>query len=92
MCLLDGFLFALLLESVAQFDVLLGQFAAQLFRCFLRFFLKVRFTTVQIIKTTCDFACHFQMRYLILTDRYMLRAVNQNIRRLQQRIAQKAVG
>ena len=45
-----------------------------------------------MIEATCNFAADFKMRNLIFTNRHFVRTVNDDVRRLHERIAEKTVG
>ncbi len=47
---------------------------------------------VQMVETATDFPRHLKVRHLILANRHPARPVHDDIRRLQHRIAEKAVG
>ncbi len=59
---------------------------------FLDLLLELRLAAVDVIEAPRHLARDFDVRDLIFAHRHVLRAVQQNIRALQQRVAQKAIG
>ena len=83
---------AILLETGAQGVVQLCLFGAKFFDGCLGLFLKPFFTAEQVVEASRDFAGQFDVRNLILADRYTIRAINENVGGLHQGIAKKAIG
>ena len=54
--------------------------------------LELRLAAVDVIEAARDLARDLDVRHLVLADRHVLRAVQQDVGRLQQRIAEEAVG
>ena len=82
----------LLLIAGAQFGIQLGFFAAQFLDRGLGFFFKTDLASIDVIETAGNLAGEFDMRHLILAYRHLCRPVDEDVRALQQRISQEAVG
>ncbi len=76
----------------AQFLVELGALAAQLLHRLLRLVLEARLAAVEVIEAARDLARELDVRHLILAHRHLVGAVDQDVGRLQQRIAEETVG
>ena len=92
MRLLNRFLIAVLLKASAQLFIQPRLFAPQLFDSFAGLLFKTRLTTIHMIETTSQFAGKFNMWQLILTDRYLVGTIDQDIGTHQQRITEEAIG
>ena len=90
--LLDRIIVALLLVTITQFGVELSPLTAQFFRREQGFFLKLGLAPIEMVKASSDLAGKLNVGHLILPHGDMGRSVNQDIGRLQQGIAQKAIG
>ena len=89
--LFERFVVAFLLIRDAQLVIQLRALAAELLRGFHRLFLEARLAAVQVVEAARDLARHLDVRHLILADRHERRAIQQNVRRHQHRIAEEAV-
>ncbi len=56
------------------------------------FFFKAGFFAKYVVKATRNLTRNFHVRHLIFTHRHQCAAVEQDVGRLQQRVAKKAVG
>lgn len=89
--LFERLVVAFLLIRDAQFVIQLRALAAELLRGFERLLFEVRLLAVEIVEAARDLARHFDVRHLVFADRHQRRAIQQNVRRHQHRIAEKAV-
>ena len=82
----------LLLEFPAQLPVVRGVAGAEALDGALDLGLEIRLATIDIVEAARDLARDLDVRDLVLADRHVLGPVHQDVRALQQRIAEKAVG
>ncbi len=82
---------ALFLIVLAQRPVHGGIARAEALDGLLGLLLELRLAAVDVIEAARDLARDLDVRHLILADRHVLRAVQQDVGRLQQRIAEKPV-
>jgi hypothetical protein len=90
--LLDGVAVAFLLEADAQLLVQPGPLAAQFPDRFARLGLEARRTAIEVVEAAGDFARKLDVRHLVLAHRHLVGAVDQDVGRLQQRVAEETVG
>ena len=83
---------ALLLVAAAQVAVELGVLLAHLADGLFGLLLEARLAPVDVVEAAGDLAGQFHVRDLILPHRHAGGLVDEDVRALQQRIAQKAVG
>ena len=91
-CRGECLLVALLLVTGAQFPIHLATFYTEFFHGGFRFLLEPGFTAVDVIEAARDLAGKFDVRNLVFADRHAIGAVDQDVRSLQQWIAEEAVG
>ncbi len=89
---LDRRLLAVLLKTRAQFLVAASPFRPQLAHCLASFFFETRLAPIEVVEAARDFARKLDMRHLILTHRHLVGAIDQDVGRLQQRIAEETIG
>src|SRR5690349_19690931 len=82
---------AALLILAAQLPISRRVAAAKVLHGELRLRLEIRLASVEMIEAARDLARDLDMGCLILTHRHIVRAVNEDVRTLQQRISEEAV-
>ncbi len=90
--LLDRFAVAVLLEADAHLLEETRFLAAQVLDRLQRLFLETGFATVHVVEAASQFAGEFDVWNLVLTDRHLVGAVDQDVGAHQQRIAEEAIG
>ena len=70
----------------------LGFLAAEFLHRGFGLFLEARLASVDVVEAARDLAREFDVRHLVLAHRHLRGAVDQDIRALQQRITEEAVG
>ena len=83
---------AFFLERLAQRAVHGGISRAQALDGLFHLLLEFGFAAIDVIEAPRDFARDLDVRDLIFAHRHVLRAIQQNVRALQQRIAEKSIG
>ena len=91
-CLGQGFFIALLLEAGSELEQQFGPLAPELLGRLLGLFLKAWLASVEVVKAPGHLSGEFDVGDLIFAHRHLACAVDQDVGRLQQRVAQKAVG
>ena len=90
--LLQRELVAVLLEFLAQLLVHGAVAAAELLDGVLGLGLELRLAAIEMVEAARDFARDLHVRHLVFAHRHERRPVHQDVRGLQQRIAEEAVG
>jgi hypothetical protein len=81
-----------LLESAPQLPVVTAVAAAETLHRTLGLGLEVGLAPVEMVEAPRGLACQLHVRHLVLADRHVGGAVHQDVRALQQRVAEEAVG
>ncbi|EXI74058.1 MAG: hypothetical protein AW07_02196 [Candidatus Accumulibacter sp. SK-11] len=89
---LDRRLLAALLIVRAQFLVKPRPLRAQLLHRLPRLVLETRLTAIEMVEATRDLARELDVRHLILANRHLVGAVDQDVCRLQEGVAEEAIG
>ena len=89
---LERLALAVLLKAAPQLPVERRVAPAQALDGPLRLLLEVRLPAVEMVETARGLACQLDVRDLVLADRHVRRAIDEDVGALQQRIAEKAVG
>src|SRR5690606_33842068 len=90
--LLQRLCIARLLEPAAQLAIKRAAASAQTLDRALGLLLEIRLAAIEMIEAPRNLAGDLDMRDLIFADRHVRRAIQQDIRSLQQWITQEAVG
>ncbi len=92
MCHLQGLVIPLLLIAAPQIVVQARILLAHLARRFFRLLLEIRLSAVEVVESASDLPRQLQVRHLILPHRHLSGLVDQDIGRLQDRVAKEAEG